>query len=229
MLINQSSADFDQEPQKTKVGRPKSGTELERHSQLLEQALALFMTEGVATTSMARIASVCGVSTRTIYERFNNKYELLIAAMKHMVEQDVSAMYQVEHIQNKSLQEVLTDIGRFILNRVLEPRMLSFFRIGMAEVAHLPELSRAIKAVGPERVHQMLADVFSRYANQGVLPQQNFLRAAESYCELLISGPRRKALLGIQAEDWDAEEHIRFVVQLFLRGLEGMGPEHAER
>lgn len=211
-------------PAKVKAGRPKSGTEQERHAHLLEQSLALFMTEGVAHTSMARIATACGVSTRTIYERFSNKYELLIAAMKHMVEQDVSAMFQVENLQHQSLEQVLTDIGRFILNRVLEPRMLSFFRIGVSEVAHLPELSRAMKAVGPERIHQMLADVFSVYARKGHLPEQNFMLAAESYCELLISGPRRKALFGIQPTDWDIEAHIRFVVQLFLKGLQGMEP-----
>lgn len=212
---------------KTKVGRPKSGTEQERHVLLLEQALELFMTEGVAQTSVAHIASVCGVSTRTIYERFSNKYELLIAAMRHMVEQDVSAMFKVEDLHNKSLQQVLTDIGRFALNRVMEPRMLSFFRIGIAEAAHIPELSRAMKTVGPQRIHQMLADIFRFYAAQGVLPTQDFMRAAESYCELLIATPRTKALFGVLEPDWDAEAHVAFVVSLFLRGLEGMEPVHA--
>lgn len=212
---------------KTKVGRPRSGTEQERHVLLLEQALELFMTEGVAQTSVAHIASVCGVSTRTIYERFSNKYELLIAAMRHMVEQDVSAMFKVEDLPNKSLQQVLTDIGRFVLHRVMEPRMLSFFRIGIAEAAHIPELSRAMKAVGPQRIHQMLADIFRFYAAQGILPEQDFTRAAESYCELLIATPRMKALFGVLEPDWDAEAHVAFVVNLFLRGLEGMEPVHA--
>jgi len=186
------------------------------------------MTEGVAQTSMAHIASVCGVSTRTIYERFSNKYELLIAAMRHMVEQDVSAMFKVEDLPNKSLQQVLTDIGRFALNRVMEPRMLSFFRIGIAEASHIPELSRAMKTVGPQRIHQMLADIFRFYAAQGVLPAQDFMRAAESYCELLIATPRTKALFGVLEPEWDAEAHVAFVVNLFLRGLEGMEPVHAE-
>jgi TetR/AcrR family transcriptional regulator, mexJK operon transcriptional repressor len=212
---------------KTKVGRPKSGTEQERHVLLLEQALELFMTEGVAQTSVAHIASVCGVSTRTIYERFNNKYELLIAAMRHMVEQDVSAMFKVEDLPNKSLQQVLTDIGRFVLHRVMEPRMLSFFRIGIAEASHIPELSRAMKTVGPQRVHQMLADIFRFYAVKGVLPEQDFTRAAESFCELLIATPRLKALFGVLEPEWDAEAHVEFVVSLFLRGLEGMEPVHA--
>jgi TetR/AcrR family transcriptional regulator, mexJK operon transcriptional repressor len=212
---------------KTKVGRPKSGTEQERHVLLLEQALELFMTEGVAQTSVAHIASVCGVSTRTIYERFNNKYELLIAAMRHMVEQDVSAMFKVEDLPNKSLQQVLTDIGHFVLHRVMEPRMLSFFRIGIAEASHIPELSRAMKTVGPQRVHQMLADIFRFYAVQGVLPEQDFTRAAESFCELLIATPRLKALFGVLEPEWDAEAHVEFVVSLFLRGLEGMEPVHA--
>jgi TetR/AcrR family transcriptional regulator, mexJK operon transcriptional repressor len=213
---------------KTKVGRPKAGTEHERHALLLEQALDLFMTEGVAQTSVAHIASVCGVSTRTIYERFSNKYELLIAAMRHMVEQDVSAMVKVENLPNQSLKQVLTEVGRFALARVMEPRMLSFFRIGIAEASHIPELSRAMKAVGPQRIHQMLADVFQFYAAKGELPVQDFMRAAESYCELLISAPRTKALFGVLESDWDAEAHLAFVVSLFLQGLERMEPGHAD-
>lgn len=205
-----------------KVGRPKTGTAQERHAQFLEQALELFMTEGVARTSIARIATSCGVSTRTIYERYNNKDELLIAAFKHMVEQDVRAMTNFEQLADQSLAMVLKHIGRLMLKKVLEPRMVSFFRIAVSEVSHLPELTRAVKAVGPERIYQMLANIFKTYADKGELPQLNFMRAAESYCELLIAGPRHKALFGVQEADWDAEAHIAFVVQLFLRGLHGM-------
>jgi TetR/AcrR family transcriptional repressor of mexJK operon len=207
---------------KPKLGRPKTGTAQERHAQFLEQALELFMTEGVARTSIARIATSCGVSTRTIYERYNNKDELLIAAFKHMVEQDMRAMTNFEQLADQSLAMVLKHIGRLMLKKVLEPRMVSFFRIAVSEVSHLPELTRAVKEVGPERIYQMLANIFKTYADKGELPQLNFMRAAESYCELLIAGPRHKALFGVQEADWDAEAHIAFVVQLFLRGLHGM-------
>ena len=189
---------------------------------LLEQALMLFMTEGVTRTSIARIAARCGVSTRTIYERFQNKDELLIAALRHMVEQDVLAMVQTDHLPDQSLAQVLTHISRLILRKVLEPRMVSFFRIGVAEVSHLPELVRAVKAVGPERIHQVLADLFRGYASRGELPAVNFMQVAESYCELLIAGPRNKALFGVLPAHWDAEAHIEFTVQLFLKGLQGM-------
>jgi len=214
-------------PAKARVGRPKAGTAQERHALLLEQALTLFMEEGVAQTSVARIAAVCGVSTRTIYERFDNKHALLIAAIRHRVEQDVSAMVQVDNLSSQTLSQVLTQVGRFMLNRVLEPRMLSFFRIGVAEAAHVPELSRAMKAVGPERIHQMLADIFRFYAARNQLPAQDFKRAAESFCELLIAAPRTKALFGVLDKDWDAEAHLAFVVNLFLRGVQGMESSNA--
>ena len=214
-------------PAKARVGRPKAGTEQERHALLLEQALELFMEEGVAQTSVARIASVCGVSTRTIYDRFNNKHAWLIAAIRHRVEQDVSAMVQVDNLSSQTLQQVLMQVGRFMLDRVLEPRMLSFFRIGVAEACHVPELARAMKAVGPERIHQMLAEIFRFYAARNQLPAQDFRRAAESFCELLIAAPRTKALFGLLDKDWDAEAHLAFVVNLFLRGVQGMESNNA--
>lgn len=212
---------------KAKVGRPKAGTEQERHELLLEHALDLFMVEGVAHTSMARIASVCGVSTRTLYEHYGNKYDLLIAAIRQMVEKDVSAMVRVDNLANLALHQVLKDIGRFILNRVMEPRMLSFFRIAVAEASHLPEVSRAMKTVGPERIYQLLADIFQFYALKGQLPKQDFVRAAEAYCELLVSAPRIKALFGVLEPEWDAEAHLEFVVDLFLNGLQGTEPVNA--
>ncbi|AKR42104.1 TetR/AcrR family transcriptional regulator [Methylophilus sp. TWE2] len=211
---------------KTRVGRPRAGTAQKRHNQLLTRVLELFMTEGVTQTSVARIAAHCGVSTRTIYERYNNKYDLLIAAVTQMVEQDMSAMVQVDNLHKYSLNEVLTLIGRFILNRVLEPRMVSFYRIGISEFYHVPELALAMKQAGPERIFQMLAEVLAFYEAKGILPTVNFMQAAESYCELLIAGPRNKALFGALPEDWDAEAHIKFVVTLFLKGITGMEQNH---
>ncbi len=206
----------------SKVGRPKLGTERERHAHLLAQAMDLLMREGVANTSMARIAAYCGVSTRTLYQHYENKYALLIAAMKHMIEQDALVIGEIGQFRGQSLAQVLTEIGRFILNRVLEPKLLSFFKLSLTEVGLYPEIAREMKAVGPERIFQLLADLFKHYAAQGQLPQVNFIQAAESYCELLIAGPRMKALFGGLPADWDAEAHIAFVVQLFLNGLQGM-------
>ncbi len=213
---------------KTKVGRPRSGTATERHARLLEQSLNLLMTEGVAHTSMARIATYCGVSTRTLYARYTDKYALLIAGMQHMMEQDVLVMESLGHLQAQSLHQMLTNIGRFILSRVLEPKMLSFFKIGLTEVAHFPQIAREMKAVGPERVFQLLAERLSAYADKGELPILNFNQAAESYCELLIAGPRMKALFGGLPADWDREAHLHFTVSLFLNGITGMKADHAQ-
>lgn len=206
----------------SKVGRPKLGTERERHDQWLTQAMDLLMREGVANTSMARIAAYCGVSTRTLYQHYANKYALLIAAMKHMIEQDALLIGEIGQFRDQSLAQVLTEISRFILNRVLEPKILSFFKLSLTEVGLYPEIAREMKAVGPERIFQLLAEIFQEYATKGALPQVNFIQAAESYCELLVAGPRMKALFGGLPADWDAEAHIAFVVQLFLNGLQGM-------
>ncbi len=209
-----------------KVGRPKSGTEKQRHDLLLVQAMDLLLREGVANTSMARIAAHCGVSTRTLYQHYENKYALMIAAMKHMVEQDAIILGEIGQFKTQPLAQVLTEIGRFILKRVLEPRMLSFFKVGLTEVGNYPEIARQMKSVGPERIFQLLADIFTVYADNGQLPRVNFILAAESYCELLVSGPRMKALFGGLAADWDAEAHIQFVVALFLKGISGMEQNH---
>lgn len=211
MMKQQSSA--------PKRGRPIAGTEQLRLTQLLDQALEIFMRDGYANTSIAIIAKHCNVSTRTIYEQFENKQGLMIAAVKQLVDRDVIAMQAPIMSADMALEDVLIEIGRFILKRVMEPRMVSFFRIGISEVSRHPELALLMRQNGPERIHQLLADIFARFAERELLAKIDYVKAGEAFCEMLIAGPRTKALFGILENNWNQEAHLQFMVRLFLHGL----------
>jgi AcrR family transcriptional regulator len=130
---------------KPKVGRPKAGTETERNDYLLDQALKLFMREGYANTSIAKIAAAAGVSTRTIYERYKNKAELMLASVDRLVDTDISEMQGIDNLATMSCRDGLIALGETLLAKVMQPDMISFYRMGVAEARQFPELSDSIE------------------------------------------------------------------------------------
>ncbi|WP_445370446.1 TetR/AcrR family transcriptional regulator [Methylomonas sp. HW2-6] len=209
---------------KPKVGRPKAGTEAERNDHLLDQALVLFMREGYAAASIAKIAVAAGVSTRTIYERYKNKAELMLASVDRLVETDISEMQGIENLEHLSCRDGLIALGEKLLGKVMQPDMISFYRMGVAEACRFPELSDLIKNTGPKRIQEMIAAYLHRHAAETALSVAEFEPAAALFLEMLIAEPRNKALFGILETDWDARAHVEFVVQVFLYGIAGRRP-----
>lgn len=206
-------------PNKPKVGRPKAGTETERNDSLLDQALALFMREGYANTSIAKVAAAAGVSTRTIYERYKNKAELMLASVERLVESDISQLQSIENLAQMSCRDGLIALGENMLAKVMQPDMISFYRMGVAEALHFPELSERMETTGPKRIQNVIADYLRRHGAANGLPAHDVERAAALFLEMLFAEPRNKALFGCLEANWDARAHVLFVVQVFLDGV----------
>lgn len=206
-------------PNKPKVGRPKAGTETERNGHLLDQALVLFMREGYANTSIAKIAAAAGVSTRTIYERYKNKAELMLASVDRLVETDISELQRIEGLATMSCSEGLIALGETLLAKVMQPDMISFYRMGVAEARQFPELSDLIENSGPQRIYQMIAEYLRGHGEISGVSASERQRAAALFLEMLVAEPRNNALFGCLAADWDARAHVEFVVKVFLFGI----------
>ncbi|MDD4914279.1 MAG: TetR/AcrR family transcriptional regulator [Methylococcales bacterium] len=204
---------------KPKVGRPKAGTEVERNGYLLDQALALFMRQGYANTSIAKIAAEAGVSTRTIYERYKNKAELMLASVDRLVDTDISELQRIEKLEQMSCHDGLIALGENMLAKVMQPDMISFYRMGVAEAMHFPELNELMETTGPKRIQAVIADYLYRHGETDGLPTQDFERAAALFLEMLFAVPRNKALFGCLEADWNGRAHVVFVVQVFLYGI----------
>jgi AcrR family transcriptional regulator len=206
-------------PARHKVGRPRLGTEQERHDALLEHALTIFMQQGYARASIAKIAQSAGISTRTIYQHYQNKADLLFASVSYLVEKDVTELQSIPSISTMTTEAALNALGEKMMKRVLSQQLISLYRMGVAEAVHMPEVATKMKTIGPLRIQSVIADYLRKHANQNLLPQQDFAKAAALFCEMLISEPRSKALFGVLEHDWDAKAHIAYVVEVFLNGI----------
>jgi AcrR family transcriptional regulator len=205
---------------KSRVGRPKLGTEQERTAALLDHALLIFMQQGFANSSIAKIAAAAGVSTRTIYELYNNKTDLMIAAVSRMVERDAMQLNEIGQLPDTPPEQALTAFSRVILQRVTSPQLTALYRMGVAEGFKFPELVRKMQSTGPKRIESIIVDYLANQAKLGKLVFTDTRKSATLFLHMLISEPRHRSLFGLlnKEDGWDMEQHISHVVSIFLHG-----------
>lgn len=204
---------------RSKRGRPCAGSEMERRDALLDHALKIFARDGYGLASIGKIASAAGVSTRTIYERYKNKADLMVACMEHMIGRDVAGLRSIDGLDSMAPEAALCAFGEMMIERVTSEQLISLYRMGVAEATRFPELSAKMKSVGPKRIQDVIANYLSSQVDKGILQIREVDKAAVLFCQMLISEPRDNILLGFQEENWDASAHIRCVVDIFLHGV----------
>src|SRR5689334_23129284 len=73
-------------------GRSAADRQAERRERLLGAGLELFGTDGYAATSIERLCSHAGVSTRNFYEEFASREDLLMRLHDRVIEMAVDAV-----------------------------------------------------------------------------------------------------------------------------------------
>ena len=82
------------------MGRPRRGTEAARTDALIAAATRVFLRDGYGRASIDKVAYEAGVSTRTIYERFKNKGDLLAAVITRLVERDMETVLATDRTRS---------------------------------------------------------------------------------------------------------------------------------
>jgi AcrR family transcriptional regulator len=77
---------------RTYGGRSAADRRAERRERLMEAGLQLFGTEGYATSSIEKLCTHAGVSTRNFYEEFRSREDLLIALHARVIERSFRAV-----------------------------------------------------------------------------------------------------------------------------------------
>lgn len=78
-------------PTRGYAGRSAQERRAERRERLLDAGLELFGTEGYAATSIERLCTTAGVSTRNFYQEFTGREALLIALHERITQQAFTA------------------------------------------------------------------------------------------------------------------------------------------
>jgi TetR/AcrR family transcriptional regulator, mexJK operon transcriptional repressor len=201
------------------VGRPTREQQEQRHQELLDVALDIFLERGFELTTMEDIATHVGMSKRTVYARYPDKGALFKAAVRRAIERYTVPRDVVEAVATDDLEETLAAIARLRIANLATPVGTKLQRILSAQSYRFPELFNAAFEEGTGPTVSFLSDLFVRYNKQGKVNVTEPQRAATAFLSLAVGGPARIIVSGNTLQDSEVEKHIRFAVSLFLDGV----------
>jgi len=203
-----------------RVGRPRRGTEAARADTLLAAATRVFLRDGYGSASIDKVASEAGVSTRTIYERFKNKADLLGAVTTRLIERDMASVLATEDLGRLQPKQALTVIGQVITGRACNPDAAALFRILATEAHRFPELAAKMRGTAKAEVYAAIANYFRGQIRRGALQLSDPDRAAALFLQMICAELHECLLFGSAEEmaKLDFPAHLDNVVEIFLYG-----------
>lgn len=166
---------------------------------ILSAARELFLAQGYAATSMDAVAAAAAVSKQTIYKQFADKERLFTAVLTADIEEAegrTSALVDALDDADDAATALRAFARQHIID-VLQPHLVRWRRLVIAEADRFPELARAWYETGPAKAHATLADRFTLLAARGLLRVPDPLLAAEQFNWLVLSIPLNRAMFGL--------------------------------
>lgn len=201
------------------VGRPTREQQEQRHEELLNVALDTFLEKGFEQATMEEIAIRVGMSKRTVYSRYEDKAQLFRASVHRAVERYTVPRAAVEALATDDLRDTLAAIARQRIANVATPVATKLQRILTAQSYRFPELFHAAYDEGAGPTISFLKDLFARYTQRGEIKVTEPRRAATAFLSLVVGGPARIIVAGNKIDGKEIEDHIRFTIDLFLKGV----------
>jgi AcrR family transcriptional regulator len=204
----------------SKVGRPRRGTESARTAALIGAATRVFLRDGYGHASIDKVASEAGVSTRTIYERFKNKADLLAAVITRLVDRDMETVLATAELDRLDPKEALTVIAQTITSRVRDPESAALFRIVATEAVRFPELAAKMRDSSKSRWDGAIADYFRGQIKRRTLVLADPDRSAVLFLQMICAELHEHLLFGCPdaIARLDFTSHLTHVIDIFLFG-----------
>lgn len=191
----------------------------DRRSQILEAAFGEFAAKGFKGTTIKSIAAAAGLqSPALIYHYFPDKQALFGDVMRSYAPV-LQVVSDLEQLMDLPPEEVLTRLGESYLafDRTFYPLM----QFMIAEVVRSPEAAKLFVEDGPGRVLNFLKHYLEVQVHAGKLRPHDVRSSARAFIGMLLPQVAGNVLFPALASDGlTNEEHLKTVVETFLRGLE---------
>jgi AcrR family transcriptional regulator len=212
--------------QRTGSGRLSAEEAARLPDRLLDAAMAVFLDQGYAQTTMDRIVRAAGASTKTVYSRYRNKNEILMAAVRRLMERGLPNLIDELDAEAKDAEPeaFLLQVGVRIANLATEDGALGIYRLVVAESPRYPDLAK-LYGEGSGRVLAFLARLLAQWHQSGKLPLHGKPEgAAAAFLDLMVATPRNRAVIGSPLSRTALKAHVASAVGVFLHGC---GPRRA--
>jgi TetR/AcrR family transcriptional repressor of mexJK operon len=206
---------------------PRSGPTREeaeaRDVRLLDVATRLFMERGFDGTSIDAVAEAAGVSKPTVYARYHDKRDLIVAVLRGWIRRwlaPLSAAAEAQAIEGcaKNIRTILHELSRHMIAYTLAPEAGALQRILSAQAVQFPELAIANEE-GWLRAVRGVSNILRQSAARGHIKVDDPELAADMFLNLVLGHPRRLAFYSIATDPETAERHRKAAVDFFLSGI----------
>ncbi|GAB2516951.1 TetR/AcrR family transcriptional regulator [Paramicrobacterium agarici] len=194
----------DQRAPARKRGRPTAAERVQRRTQILDAALAIFLEHGFGNTTIEQLAQAARVSKRTIYSYFGDK----AAVFTEMV-QRLAKGVSTEPPPGDTLETLAIRI----VTRLHSAELIGLHQLVIAESSRFPELAITLHSNGDQRHISRLAEHLR--TERG--PEAEKL--APVLFTLLLGLPHRMRLLGLLDPVTNAQAEDQALTALDALGL----------
>ena len=141
----------------------------ERRLRILQGALDVFSSHGFRDSSIKDIAEAAELkSPGLIYHYFENKEELLKAALEHFAP-PIKMASQIETLDNLPVRDGLLAIANAYLSIVTEPQFINSMRVLMSEAMHSEEFAHILADAGPLKIWTLVSRYMRVQCDRGSL------------------------------------------------------------
>lgn len=201
--------------------RPRGGL-ADKHRAILAGALTVFARDGYTRASMDAISAEAGVSTRTIYNHFQDKGQLFQAVIQESTARVADTQVAIidRHLYKVTdLEDDLIELGQALATPMTGyAEHFALIRQIDADAEHIPQAAlEAWQEAGPRRVLGELAHRMRQLANRGLLRIDDPDRAATHFMVLIQGAVPFHHGLGATREA-EVAEIVTTGVRAFLHG-----------
>ena len=175
----------------------KRGGQEARRQAIIDVAREIFVTEGLADTSMSLIAARLGGSKGTLYNYFPSKEALFAAVIISDCEIKQARLFDSIQAPAIEARAGLAELGRRYSHLALSDDVIRISRVVIAESVKFPHLGQVLNESGPQRGRTRIAAYVEGWMHVGQLRQANAMLFVEQFCEMCLGTFYRQRLMNL--------------------------------
>ncbi len=164
-----------------------------RKQRIEAAALELLAEKGYLATSMLAVARRAKASNETLYNWYGNKQGLFRSLVETNAG-EVKTLLQNDLAQHRPPDATLEALGPLLLGLLVSNRAITLNRAAAADPSG--ELAEQLTQAGRETVAPLIADVFLKARDAGILAFDDAGRAVGLYLDLLVGDLQIRRVLG---------------------------------
>ncbi|MFT3929423.1 MAG: TetR/AcrR family transcriptional regulator [Spongiibacteraceae bacterium] len=200
------------------AGRPTREQAEQRHDELLDRALELFLEKGFELATIDAIAASVGMTKRTVYGLYADKTMLFKATIQRAIERWIVPIEKLHAVETDDLEATLIAVARIRMTNAMSSAGLRLQRIINTESYRFPEIFTLAHEQGSRPTIDYLADLLQRHAQKKTIAVDKPEIAATAFLSMVVGGPLRAIVWGGEVDEVALEERIQYCVKLFLNG-----------